>query len=127
MIIVKSPLSSSSTIIDDILVTKSSYWQKFNSTKGNKSKVDDVEKDLIESIKSVNNQIQQHQVSSTAEKEETPNSLFCRSLITTMDELTPEQCMIARIKIQQALYEIKYSKEWHDIKQTFKKLKLLFF
>lgn len=40
--------------------------------------------------------------------DENPNFLFCKSLVGLMDKLTPKQNMIARIKIQQILYEVKF-------------------
>ena len=41
--------------------------------------------------------------------ENNPNLLFCRSLVGLMDELTPQQNMLARIKIQQILYQVKFN------------------
>ena len=46
---------------------------------------------------------------STESDENNPNLLFCRSLVGLMDELTPQQNMIARIKIQQILYQVKFN------------------
>ena len=43
-------------------------------------------------------------------KQDDSNSYFCKSLITSMEELTAEQNMLARIKIQQVLFEIKFDK-----------------
>ena len=45
----------------------------------------------------------------TQTTDENPNLLFCKSLVGLMDELTPQQNMIARIKIQQILYEVKFN------------------
>ncbi|XP_040577000.1 uncharacterized protein [Lepeophtheirus salmonis] len=44
-------------------------------------------------------------------KNEGANQLFCRSLAPLFDELTPEQNMLARIRIQQVLYDIKFEKK----------------
>ena len=67
----------------------------------------EVDKLFISTLQDVNNQIKE--VNQEA-KQDDSNSYFCKSLITTMEELTPEQNMLARIKIQQVLFEIKFNK-----------------
>ena len=36
------------------------------------------------------------------------NSLYCQSLVSDLDSLTPQQTMMAKIKIQQVIFELKY-------------------
>ena len=75
-----------------------------------------IEREILKSLKSVNDQINAPttnvtNVSSAPPKqEESSNMTFCKSLAPLMGELTSEQAMIARIKMQQVLYEIKFNK-----------------
>jgi len=83
------------------------YRERFRRHKPNK--VDAVEREIISSLKAVNEQIQKP--TDSTDKEDSPNLHFCKSLAPLMDDLSPEQIMItARIKIQQMLYEVKYNK-----------------
>jgi len=82
------------------------YRESFKRHKPNK--VDAVEREIISSLKAVNEQIQKP--TDSTDKEDSPNLHFCNSLAPLMDDLSPEQIMIARIKIQQMLYEVKYNK-----------------
>jgi len=62
-----------------------------------------VDLEIIKSIKNLN------QTSAPGvQKEESSNSLFCKSLVAYLDVLPPEKNMLARIKIQQVLFDIKY-------------------
>ena len=38
------------------------------------------------------------------------DTLFCKSLVTHFYEMTPEQNMLAKMKVMQVLYEIKFNK-----------------
>ena len=67
----------------------------------------EVDKVFISTLQDVNNQIKGVNQES---KQDDSNSYFCKSLITSMEELTPEQNMLARIKIQKVLFEIKFNK-----------------
>ena len=106
--------STSTTNIDECFneepppTPKVTYRTNFSSKRRNQSKSDDIDREIMASLRSVNDQIQQQPQTNT--KEKSANSLFCKSLISTMDELTPEQTMLALIKIQQVLFEIKYNK-----------------
>ena len=64
--------------------------------------VSEVDKLLLEELKTTKQQ-------STDEPEDS-NSLFCKSLVKTLSELSPEKNMLARIKINQVLFEIKFDK-----------------
>lgn len=106
-------LSTSSTNLDDSINEElpqnpiASYRSNFSS-KRKTSKPDDIDTEILASLKSMNNQTPPQEPVNV--REESANSLFCKSLISSMDDLTPEQTMLARIKIQQVLFDIKYNK-----------------
>jgi len=107
-------LSTSSTNLNDSFNeepqqnVKASYRSNFNSKRKTPSKPDDIDREILASLKSMSDQPQQQEPVNAIE--ESANSLFCKSLISTLDDLPPEQNMIARIRIQQVLFEIKYNK-----------------
>ena len=65
---------------------------------------DGIDKHFLLELKSCNDMI------SGQEEPSDSDSLFCKSLIKRMNELTPEQNMLARIRIQYILFEIKFDK-----------------
>ena len=107
-------LSTSTTNLNDsfneesLHNAKASYRTNFSSKRKTPSKPDDIDREILASLKSMNDQPQTQEAVNG--KEESANSLFCKSLISSMDDLTPEQTMLARIKIQQVLFEIRYNK-----------------
>ena len=52
----------------------------------------------------------QKPVETNEDKSKNCNEMFLMSLLETLDSLSPENAMKARIKIQQILFEIAYEK-----------------
>lgn len=81
------------------------------SLKKRKLVPDEVDTALINSLSQINKQIQDEDESQKKKSEkESSNTYFCKSIIDTLDTLSPEENMEARIKIQQILFEIKFRK-----------------
>lgn len=101
-----APTSSSSDL--NQTTPKLPYRESFKRQKHN-NKCDSVERELLRSIKDVNAQInqQQHQPEQT---DEGANMHFCKSLAPLLDNLSPEKNILARIKLQQVLYDIQFNK-----------------
>ena len=73
-----------------------------------------VDKMLVDSLNNVSTVFKtisgNEKEGNTAEKElvEDADTLFCRSLITTLQNLPPRKSRQAKIKLQQVLYEIEF-------------------
>ena len=114
-LIIQDPQPSMSTVIDitanEITHTKITPTTitpttmtptKITPTKRRKlvESPDPVENFLISSIKEKNN---------PASKNEDSDELFCRSLVQPLKRLSPKTNQLARIKIQQLLFELEYN------------------
>lgn len=78
-------------------------------SKKRKSNSEELDQALLSSLNNVNTQLQEVSKESNR-NEESSNFSFCKSIVELLDGLNPEQNMIARIKIQQVLFDIKYKK-----------------
>jgi len=104
-----SSLSTSTSVTPNESATpKPPYRESFKRQKLN-DKSDSFEREILKSINNVNQQMNQQQPQEQI-KDEGPNMHFCKSLAPLLDKLSAEQNMLARIKIQQILYEIQFNK-----------------
>ena len=78
-------------------------------SKKRKSNSEELDQALLSSLNNVNTQLQEVSKESNR-NEESSNFSFCKSIVELLDGLNPEQNMMARIKIQQVLFDIKYKK-----------------
>ena len=79
------------------------YRQGFSKKRKLSSIDESVDKQILDSLNQLSQKPQ-------AEEKESANSLFCKSLVSDLDALSPEENMLARIKIQQVLFDIKFNK-----------------
>ena len=71
-------------------------------------KVNELYRKLLAELSDVSKKINDNSV---ADPKEDSNALFCKSLIQSMEDLSEEQNMLARIKINQVLFEVKFGKK----------------
>ena len=83
---------------------KPSYRETFKRQKTN----NDIDRELFTSLKYINEEYAQK--TNSEEQMESPNMNFCKSLVPLLDKLGHEKNILARIKIQQIIYEIQYDK-----------------
>ena len=80
---------------------KGSVYRDHKKTKIN----DEIDQQFLAELKNCNENLAKN------DEPEDSDALFCKSLVKQMAELTPEQNMLVRIKMQQSLFEIKFGKK----------------